>query len=137
MPDVFVPADSAINNPCWSEIAKSGLLYSFAIKNSASRGSRWRDRYPDASSFAHEFKPDIELLNEFEKYLNHRGVECNPDDWSRCVDFVSRQLHINLARFIYGYPAYWQVLAHYDKTVQAALHEIEDGTIKELGLNQK
>jgi hypothetical protein len=75
-----------------------------------------------------------EQMMEIAGFLNRRGIEVEGDELIAEREWMDRYVKISLARFLYGREAFYQARAAYDDDVAAALHEIEVGTVKELGL---
>lgn len=133
IPDVFVPQDTSKLEDVVARLFRKALLEGFAMKTAILSGDEIRSNYASMEKFIEEFQLDDETIGSLNSYSNSRGVEVDVEELAES-ESLKEFVMVPLARFIYGKEAYYQARAAFDADVLATLHEIEAGTVKELGL---
>ena len=134
IPDVFVPMDTSSYPDLISTLRAKGWMDGIGLWISDTRGEGILEAHDKVEDFIASFSLKDEQMMEIAGFLNRRGIEVEGDELIAEREWMDRYVKISLARFLYGREAFYQARAAYDDDVAAALHEIEVGTVKELGL---
>jgi carboxyl-terminal processing protease len=132
-PDVFIPLDTSMSDDHLSTLQQRALIKGFAFQVYGMQKDDLKRTYPTVESFLSDFRFSP-LHASFKSYTAKRGVELEDTFIEAYSEVLERTVNTYIARFLFGYSAFHQALAHYDADVEAAKNEIERGTIKELGL---
>lgn len=132
-PDVFIPLDTSMSDDHLSTLQQRALIKGFAFQVYGMQKDDLKRTYPTVESFLSDFSFSP-LHASFKSYTAKRGVELEDTFIEAYSEVLERTVNTYIARFLFGYSAFHQALAHYDADVEAAKNEIERGTIKELGL---
>jgi len=134
LPDVFVPLDSSSVDDYVRNIQRSALFDGYVLSHLDVLRSEVELKYTDVSSFLDRFNFTEEYMEDFRSYVDRRGISTDDETFEKNSALIKERMKVNLARFVYGYSAYFQAIAYYDEDVRAVQNEIERGTYKELGL---
>lgn len=134
LPDVFVAADSNAWDDGLRLLRAKGMIDGFALHLAFNQGAEIRDRHRDAKHFAENFVITQNYFISFRQFAESRQVSLTDEAWSRAEPLIEALLMPAIARYVYGADAFYLVAAKFDTDILAALHEIDKGTYKALGL---
>jgi carboxyl-terminal processing protease len=137
MPDVFVPLDTSYSSKYQSELIRKSVMLDFALSYTDKNREKLKKQYADASVFKKNFQVDDALLNELIEAGVKKGVEKDSAGLARSEKLIRMQLKALIARDLWNYDAYWQVINEMNNFYVKALECIKDDTFSRMKISSK
>jgi carboxyl-terminal processing protease len=119
-PDYIVKADTVTS--LVSSIIRRNLFYEFNFKYIDENGPALRKKYEkDFSDFKDRFEVSDNVLSEFKSFVKSKGVEIKPDEFARDTSYVRLVIKALIARSMWGWDGYFQIISAVDNQFQKAL----------------
>lgn len=134
IPDVFVPIRELSSDASIKEIQERNLIMGFAMRYSRVHYIAIQTKFKDITEFDEEYTVSASDRFLFKEYVEKRGIKMTKKEYESNRDIIEGELKTLIARFSFGYSDHFVVSSEYDDDIQAALNQLENGTIDELGL---
>lgn len=134
MPDFFIPLDTTQVSNFYSRLMRQGIMNHFGIQYTNRNRQELSSRYPDVDSFIAHFSITESLLNELFEYAEGHDLEPDEDSSEEEMYFLKNQLKGFIARNLFDFAAYTQVIMQSDNAFQKAIHIIENDTFDEMNI---
>ncbi len=135
MPDFFIPLDTNRVSDFYSRLLRRGTLNNFGIEYTNRNRIALSDAYPDIQVFLEHFRIDQALMDELYAYAKEQGV--TPGDEEQTEDtilYMKNQLRGLIARNLFDFAAYTQVVMQADEAFREAIRILEDDTFDDLSI---
>lgn len=135
VPDVFVPIDTLKYSEYVYELIEKGVMDGFTIDYTMTNIRSFNKEYKNAQKFVEEFTVNPELLEQLKSYGEKRGVLCDESiDMAKADQELNKYLKAHIAKYLFDSMAFYQSLAPEDEMIMAAIQNLDDQMLKELGL---
>lgn len=126
MPDVFVPWDSTKYTNFYVDLLSKGIFSDFVLDYLEVERKNLKKKLPDFESFNKTFQIETDFLTQFVEYSDAKGLEHLPEDIILSGDIIKHQIKALIARNLYEFKSYFQVMTQIDEGFQRAMQVIED-----------
>ncbi|HEX5003336.1 MAG TPA: S41 family peptidase [Bacteroidia bacterium] len=137
MPDVFVPLDTTWSSKYHTELIRKSVMLDFALNYADSKREQLKKTYPTANSFVSNFKVSDALLNEMVEAGVKKGIEKDSAGLARSGATMKVQLKALIARDLYNYEAYWQVINQVNDFYLKAIECLQDDTFNRMKISSR
>ena len=133
MPDFFTPLDTAEVSDYYSRMLRRGILNTFGIEYTNRNRQTLSEQYDNVNDFIENFHVDEALIDSLRNYAadQHDLVDDNNDN-EKAVEHIKRQLKGQIARNLFDFSAYIQVVMQHENYFKEAIRIIEDDTFEQL-----
>lgn len=121
MPDVFVPWDSSQVTDYYVDLLSKGLFNDYILDYVDRERNNLQERYPEFQQFNNRFSIDNRFLEDFIRFAESEGVAKKSDELELSTTLIRYQLKALLARNLFEFKSYFQVLTDIDDGLQTAL----------------
>jgi carboxyl-terminal processing protease len=119
-PDYIVKADTVTS--LVSSIIRRNLFYEFNFKYVDENGPALRKKYEkDFSAFKNHFEVSDDVISEFKSFVKGKGVDIKQDEFARDLSYVRLVIKALIARSVWGWDGYFQIISAVDNQFQKAL----------------
>jgi carboxyl-terminal processing protease len=126
MPDVFVPWDSTKYTDFYVDLLSKGVFNDFVLDYMELERKNLKKKYPEYDLFDKSFQIDTEFLTQFVGFAKEKGLEPLPEDIILSGDIIKHQIKALIARNLYEFKSYFQVMTQIDEGYQKAKEVIEN-----------
>lgn len=126
MPDVFVPWDSSDVTNYYVDLLSRGLIRDYVLDYLNRHRDNLSEKYSNFYQFNNRFTIDTRFLEKFVNYARSEGVEPHGDELTRSSLIIRYQLKALIARNLFEFRSYFQVLTDIDDGLQKALELLRD-----------
>ncbi|MFP4063984.1 MAG: hypothetical protein ACLFS0_00595, partial [Bacteroidales bacterium] len=132
----FIPLDTAMVSDYYSRMLRSGILNTFGIEYTNLNRAELSARYEDVNDFIENFHVDEALMTELREYAADQLdlVEEGEKD-EKAIEYMRQQLKAQVARNLFDFSAYIQVVMQHEDYFREAVHIMEDDTFDQLQIN--
>lgn len=128
MPDIFVPLDTLGNSEYLSELQKQGIIFQYSIYYLDRNLVNLKTTYKSLDVFEKNFNPDMQLYNQFVVFANKAGVKKDPAGIIISKPAILLQFKALMARLLFGYSAYYQVINRENREFIKAVEVIDNNS---------
>ncbi len=133
MPDVFVPWDSTLYTDFYVDLLSKGVFNDFVLEYVDRERNNLLQKYNDFEQFLYRFNPDTKFMNNFLAYAENADVFPKEDELMLSSELIRFQLKALIARNLYEFNSYFEVLSTIDEGFQKAVDVLrEDSYFAEL-----
>jgi carboxyl-terminal processing protease len=119
-PDYIIKADTVTSFV--GSLIRRNLFYEFNFKYIDEKGPAIRKKYEkDFPAFKDRFEVSDGVISEFKAFVRSKGVDFKEDEFGRDLDYVKVVLKALIARSMWGWDGYFQVISAVDNQFQKAL----------------
>ncbi len=119
-PDYIVKTDTL--SPLLRQLAQRGVFYEFNFKFMSENGPMIRKTYEkDFRRFKDHFQITDQIISEFRAFAKNKGVEIKEEDLRKDLPYLKVLLKATIARPLWGWDGYYQILSAVDNQFQKAL----------------
>ncbi len=126
MPDVFVPWDSTKYTDFYVDLLSKGVFNDFVLEYMEIERKNLKKLYPDFNIFDSNFQIETAFLARFVEYAKTKGLDVTPEDLVLSGDIIKFQIKALIARNLFEFKSYFQVMTQIDEGFQKAIEVIED-----------
>ncbi len=120
IPDYVVGPGTATKT--FAEIFRRGLFQDFARDYSEGAGLDLREKYKgNLPGFKADFKVTDQMLDNFEKFVESKGVKVDPKDVEKDGVFIKARLKGEIASIYFGFEGLVSVMLDVDPQIQKAM----------------
>lgn len=128
MPDVFVPWDSTFYTNFYVDLLSRGLFNDFVLDYVDQERAMLLKKYPLFEDFNSRFHVDSRFLSNFLRFAERVGVEPQEYELEYSDELIRFQLKALIARNLYEFKSYFQVLASFDDGFRKAVEVLSNET---------
>jgi carboxyl-terminal processing protease len=129
MPDVFIPFDSTLYSDYYIELRRANVFNNFALQYMEENRKELQKKYSSIKDFKADFIIDEQLMTDFMDYAEKEGVKRDEQGFEASRDQIIFVIKALIARNLYDYNAYFEVVSQVDEEFQKAVELLEDGTL--------
>lgn len=105
-----------------SSLGRRNLFREYGLKYLDENGTRLRKDFgKDFQKFKDGFEVTDRILSDFRSFVKNKGVEIKQDEFQRDLSYIKLVLKATIARPLYGWDGYFQILSAVDNQFQKAL----------------
>ncbi len=134
MPDFFIPLDTNRVSDFYSRLVRRGIMNNFGIEYTNRHRVNMSEKFADVNDFIKHFVVDQELIDELINYAADSDLTPDDDEIEEIYDIMKNQLKGLIARNLFDFAAYTQVVIQNDEAYQKAIELIEDDTFDQLNI---
>lgn len=123
MPDIFVGRDTTLNSPWYNRVVNMAITYQFAYSYT-DRHRKELSRYKDWQSLEKHLL-QANLLDEFVKFAEEKGVEPNRAQIQKSKSLVIRLVNAFIVRNILGDEGFFPLYERDDEITRRAIQELQ------------
>lgn len=132
MPDVFVPLDTLDNSPYLNQLYAKGIFNDFVQEYMDHQRDRLKKQYPDFPGFHKNFNVTDAMVDDMTRFAAKNGLKRNEKDLAHSKHALKYQVKALIARQLYGYSAFFQIINEDNETYKAGLKIITTGDFNEM-----
>jgi carboxyl-terminal processing protease len=133
-PDIFVPLDTTGTSEYFSRLVRRGLTNSFALNYMDKNRKSLAKEYSSSEDFVKNFTVDENLKKELIAYAESKEVEFDEEGFKTSEEVIEIRLKALIARNLYDYSTFYQVINELNSTYKRAIKALQDGTFEKLNL---
>ncbi len=139
MPDFFIPLDTTQISGFYSTLVRRGILNSFGIEYTNNNRIALSAQYPNAEAFIASFYVDDDMLEDLNNYAAQQDVVRAEDDTEAdsSIAHLRNQVKALIARNLFDFSAYTQVIMRRDEAFKKAIEIIQDDTFDRMQVHYK
>lgn len=126
MPDVFVAWDSTKYTDFYVDLLSKNIFRDFILEYVDRDRNNLARLYPDFNIFNASYEADIDFMNEFLQFAAFEGIISAGDDLANSESLIRYQLKALLARNLFEFKSYFQVMTKIDEGFLKALEVLEN-----------
>ena len=126
MPDVFVPWDSTKYSDFYVDLLSKGMFNDFIIGYVEKERSYLKTKYPEFEDFNNNFNIEEALIQDFLSYAKKKYIVPKEGELEASEEIISYQLKAILARNLYNFESYFEVMTQIDDGFLKAVKVLED-----------
>jgi len=126
MPDIFMPADTTFSTKLYTNLVRKGIFNSYTIDYVLDNREKIHQQYPDFSDFNKDFQVDENMLSDFRKIAETKGVEWNEEQYQRSAPWILKQIKALIARNVWDIGKYYEVIMRDDMMILKAVEVLEN-----------
>jgi carboxyl-terminal processing protease len=135
MPDVFVPWDSTKYTDYYVDLLSKGIFSDFVLGYLEGQRKNLKKKYPDFDLFNSSFQISSDFMFEFIEFSKSKEVDPLPEDLELSGEIIKHQIKALIARNLFEFKSYFQVMTQIDEGFLRAKEVIEnDSNFAELTL---
>lgn len=135
MPDFFIPLDTNRVSDFYSRLLRRGVLNNFGIEYTNRNRSELSAKYPDVNYYIENFRVDDDLMAEMYQYAAAQGLEPEEEEQTeQAVLYMENQLKGLIARNLFDFAAFTQVVMQINDAYLEAIRIIEDDTFEQMNI---
>ncbi len=138
MPDFFIPIDTNRISDFHAKLHRSGVLNSFGFDYANNNRQELLEKYPEVELYIDKFEVDEEIINELVTYADRHDVPKDPEEYENGDEHIihlKNQIKALIARNIWDFGAYTQIIMQENESFNRALQIIQDDTFSKLNIN--
>ncbi|MDD5507853.1 MAG: S41 family peptidase [Bacteroidales bacterium] len=136
MPDVFIPFDSTVYSDYYTDLRRNNLFNIFTLQYLDDHRTELQRSYKTIKDFNLNFVKDEKFLKSFTDYAERENVKYDQKGYENSEDQIFYALKALIARNLFDYSAYFEVISVIDDDFLEAVKILEDGTMfKKLSIN--
>ncbi len=136
MPDIFIPFDSTEYSDYYIDLRKNNLFNNFVLQYMDDHRKALQKTYKNFSDFNLHFVKDEIFLKSFIDYAEKEGVKYDQKGLEDSEDQIFYVLKALIARNLFDYSAYFEVISSIDDDFIKAVMILQDETMfKKLSIN--
>ncbi len=134
MPDFFIPLDTTRVSDFYSRLVRRGIMNNFCIEYTNRHRVSLTESYPDVVSFIENFNVTQELIDELINYAAESDLTPDEGEIEEIYDIMKNQLKGLIARNLFDFAAYTQVMIQNDDAYLKAIEIIDADTFEQLNI---
>ncbi len=135
MPDFFIPLDTTTVATYYSRMLRRGVINTFCIEYTNRHRNELAAKHPDIQAFIQGFISDDDLLEKLHAYAEeHYDISRTSTLEDSSVDYIRNQLKALIARNLFDFSAYVQVVMTGNPAFQEAIRILGDDTFDKMNI---
>jgi carboxyl-terminal processing protease len=121
MPDIFVPWDSTNYTDFYIDLLSRGAFNDYVFDYLDNERGGLARKYPTFELFNSQFQIDSQFLEDFIAFAEGKGIVPVGNEFSCSEELIRYQLKALIARNLFEFKSYFQVLTSFDDGFQKAI----------------
>jgi carboxyl-terminal processing protease len=126
MPDVFVAWDSTKYTDFYVDLLSKNVFRDFILEYIDHDRKDLNRLYPDFEVFNQSYEVDNAFMQNFLEFANEKGIVPTDDDLAYSENLIRHQLKALLARNLFEFKSYFQVMTEIDEGFVKAIEVLEN-----------
>lgn len=126
MPDIFMPADTTFSSRLYSDLIRKGVFNQYVVDYVMNEREMLKNKYPDFSDFENDFVITDNMIGDFKKLSEEKGVEWDDEQYKRSEEMIKLQLKALIARNEWDMASYYKIISSEDKVIGKAIEILND-----------
>lgn len=126
MPDVFVAWDSTKYTDFYVDLLSKNVFRDFILEYIDHDRKDLNRLYPDFEVFNQSYEVDNVFMQNFLEFANEKGIVPTDDDLAYSENLIRHQLKALLARNLFEFKSYFQVMTEIDEGFVKAIEVLEN-----------
>ncbi len=126
MPDYFIPLDTSVYSDFLQQVVSNSIISQFAY-DYVDKNRKALDSYTSVKQFIKVFSVNDQLMRDFLKYAETKGVNRDEKGLKISGSFISTQLKANIGRLLFRNEGFYPVLYENDPAVMKAVQVFASG----------
>ena len=126
MPDVFVPWDSTKYSDFYVDLLSKGMFNDFVIGYVEKERKTLKSKYPEFTDFNSNFDVEQSFMNDFLTFARKKYIVPKEGEFEASEDIIKYQLKAVLARNLYDFESYFEVMTQIDDGYLKAIDVLEN-----------
>ncbi len=126
MPDVFVPWDSTKYSDFYVDLLSKGLFNDFIIGYVEKERKYLKMKYPTFKDFNNDFDIEQSLTDDFLAFARKKYIVPKKNEFETSEQIIKYQLKAILARNLYNFESYFEVMTQIDDGFRKAVEVLEN-----------
>ena len=126
MPDVFVAWDSTKYTDFYVDLLSKNVFRDFVLEYIDQDRKNLSRLYPDFDVFNSSYKVDNSFMQDFLQFSYNKGIEPAGEDLANSENLIRHQLKALLARNLFEFKSYFQVMTQMDEGFLKAIEVLEN-----------
>lgn len=132
MPDVFVPLDTTKNFSYMNALYRKNIIYPYALDYVDLHREELSAKYPTFEVFNAMFETPESMLEDLRIAGEKEGIKRKEEDYLPIKNHMKNSIKALIARGLWGFGAYYQVMNENDIILQKAKEILEENKSKEI-----
>lgn len=126
MPDYFVPLDTTLLGPYYTQLSNKGVLLKVHFQLIDTHREEWVRKYPDYALFSKEFELDESVMQQLVEEAKKEGIAYDEEKYRKSEPFIRLQLKALIARDLWDMNEYYHTINEVDPCVKKAVELLEN-----------
>ena len=126
MPDVFVAWDSTKYTDFYVDLLSKNIFRDFVLEYVDQDRKNLNRLYPDFDIFNLSYEVDNSFMQNFIQFAQDKGIDAAGDDLANSENLIRHQIKALLARNLFEFKSYFQVMTQMDEGFLKALEVLEN-----------
>ncbi len=126
MPDVFVPWDSTKYSDFYVDLLSKGMFNDFIIGYVERERLYLKTKYPEFKDFNNNFDVEQSLIDDFLTFARKKYIVPKEGEFEASEEIIKYQLKAILARNLYDFESYFEVMTQIDDGFHKAVDILEN-----------
>ncbi|WP_462280309.1 S41 family peptidase [Salinivirga cyanobacteriivorans] len=126
MPDIFVPIDTTHYSDYYRDLMRKGIFNQYVLTEINRDRKKLLKKYPDFASFKANYKMPEDLFEGLIAYGKENNTEPTKEEMERSEPAIRQQLKALVARTLYGYHEYFELINPLDPIYKKAVDIISN-----------
>jgi carboxyl-terminal processing protease len=136
MPDVFIPFDSTLYSDYYVALRRENVFNNYTLEYMDDHRKELVRNYPGINEYKKGFVIDEAFLSDFMDYAEKEGVAKDQEGFEKSKDQIIYLLKALIARNLFDFNAYFEVISTVDTEFLKAVEILEDGSLfQKLSIN--
>jgi len=136
MPDFFIPIDTAQVSDYYASLVRSGTLNNFAIEYTNENRQTLTRSFPNVQKFISGFTVENDLLSKLDAYARRNNLVPEVQTAEQ-TELLMTQLKGLIARNLFDFSAYIQVIASTDESLKKAINLIQGNAFDSMSIRYR
>lgn len=121
MPDIFMPVDTTYSSKLFTDLVRKLVFNSYCIDYVLANREQIQQKYPKFEKFNENFEVDAEMIENFKKVAEDKGVKWDEGQFERSESWIKLRIKAIIAQNVWNIDKFYQVVAKDDKMIEQAV----------------
>ena len=121
MPDIFMPVDTTYSTKLFTDLVRKTVFNAYCIDYVLKNREKINQDYPKFDGFNKKFEVDDEMMEDFKKMAESKGVSWDEEQFARSEMWIKLRIKGMIAQDVWDIDKFYQVVATEDKIIQKAV----------------
>jgi carboxyl-terminal processing protease len=140
MPDIFVPLDTSSMTDYFKDLARTGVMYQFALSYVNDHRQTLHSKYPEFDIFKKQLGSIYsELEKPFLAYVAKEKPEIkfNQEQYTTSKKEIELRVEAFIAQALWDYDRFYEVYNQHDEIINKAIEIFQNGSYEKMNLSNK
>lgn len=135
MPDIFVPLDTSENSEYLQKLYGKNVFNEFVFDYIDKNRKSLTANYKDFTSFKNNFEVNPQIMEEFVRYGEKKGIKRDPQGLKLSGNFFKTQIKAMIARQFFKNDGFYEIVNESNETYKKALEVLKDDSFKKMKID--